>query len=228
MAGLPALYLPRETVSAGLSAEGLRLTEVIASAMNTERGAFYDLSASWPETQAGAIRIQLLTGSPAPWSISELQLLRGELPVNPEKSWDLDASPNIWETPRALDRNLLTPWSTREPAREGMYFQVNFGKPLAITGINLISLASQRSSDAEILGQDASGAWRKLGVFSATTPREAANLRPVAGRTLKRAGVQYVAVPASEQVGRSFKENTADWNMDLIVETEGIYLFRLR
>ncbi len=228
MVGLPALYLPRETVLAGLTAEGVRLTEVIVAAMNAERGAFYDLSANWPETQVAALRIELLAGRPAPWSIGELQLLRGELPIDPEKSWDLDASPNIWETPRALDRNILTPWSTREPAREGMYFQVNFGKPIAITGIHLVSLANQRSSNAGILGQDAGGAWRKLGIFSATTPHDAVNLRPTASRALKRAGVQYIAVPASEAAGLSFKENQTDWNMDLTAEAEGIYLFHLR
>ena len=228
MAGLPALYLPRDMVSAGLSGEGQRLTETIASAMNTERGAFYDLSASWPDTQVSALRIQIRTSRTSPWSIGELQFLRGESPVVPETSWDLDASPNVWETPRAIDRNILTSWSTREPARVGMYFQVTFGRSIALTGINLISLAGQRSSDAEILGQDASGAWRKLGIISATTPHHAINLRPIAGRTLKRAGIQYVAVPATDRLGRSFKENTADWNMDLIVETEGIYLFRVR
>jgi hypothetical protein len=228
MAGLPALYLPRETVSAGLSAEGLRLMEVIVAAMNMERGVFSDLSSSWPETQIAALRIRLPAGRTAQWSIGELQLLNGEAPVNPEKSWDLDAWPNIWETPRAFDRNVLTPWSTREPAREGMYFQVDFGKPIALTGINVVSLANQRASNAEIFGQDASGAWRKLGIFSAITPREAANLRPTASRTLKRAGVQYIAAPATEPASRSFQENKSDWNMDLAVEAEGLDLFHLR
>ena len=109
-----------------------------------------------------------------------------------------------------------------------MYFQVNFGSPVALTGITVISLASQRSSNAEILGRDANGNWGKLGIFSATTPREGVNLRPTAGRAIKRAGVQYIAVQAAEEVGRSFKENTTDWNMELAADAEGIYLFRLR
>lgn len=228
MAGLPSLYLPRETVSAGLSAEGLRHTEVILAAMNTARGASYDLTANWQETQVTALRINLHEDRSGPWAIGEVELLRGESMVAPDKSWDLDASPNIWETPRALDHNVLTLWSTREPARDGMYFQVNFGKLLALSGIHLISPASQRASNAEILGQDAAGNWRKLGIFSATTPREGVNLKPTASKTLKRGGIQYIAVPVSDQVGRSFQENTTDWNMELTAEAEGIYLFRLR
>lgn len=228
MVGLPSLYLRRERVSASMSAEGLRLNEVILAAMNTSRGMLYDLSASWPETQINALRITQLDNVPAPWSICELQLLRGDSAIAPEKAWDLEASPNIWEAPRALDRNVLTPWSTREPARNGMYYQVNFGKPVSITGINVISPASERSSNAEIQGQDASGNWRKLGIFFSITPRGGVNLRPTAGRVLKRAGVQYIAVQSAEEVARSFKENTTDWNMDLAAEAEGIYLFRLR
>ena len=228
MAGLPSFYLPRETVSGSLSAEGLRLVEVILAAMDTSRGTLYDLSASWPETQANAIRVRLLGDRPNPWSIDELQLLQGESPVSPEKSWDLEASPNTWETPRALDRNVLTMWSTREPAREGMYFQINFGKSIALTGITLISPVSERSSNAEILGQDTNGNWRKLGIFSSATSREGVNLRPTAGRTLKRAGIQYIAALAAEETGRSFKEYAPEWNMELTAEAEGIYLFRLR
>jgi len=228
LVGLPALYMQREALSGALSAEGLRLNEVILAAMNTSKGMLYDQTASWPEAQIRGIRIEQHDDRPAPWSISELHLTRGDAPIEPEKSWDLDASPNIWEAARAMDRNLLTPWSTREPARDGMYYQVTFGKPVSVTGLTVVSLASQRSSNAVIEGLDAQGNWKKLGIFSATTPREGVNLRPTAGKTLKKAGVQYIAVQSAEEVGRSFKENITDWGMELAAEPEGIYLFRLK
>ena len=58
--------------------------------------------------------------------------------------------------------------------------------------------------------------------------REGVNLRPTAGKAIKKANFQYVAVQSSDEVGRSFKENSADWNMELAAEVEGIYLFRIR
>ncbi len=228
MAGLPTLYTSREAVSASLSAEGYRLNEVIHAAMNTSKGVLYELTASWPQTQVRALRIVQHDAHPHPWSMNEIQLLNGETAIAPESSWELDASPNAWEAPRALDRNLLTPWSTREAAQDGMYFQINFGKLIPTTGLVVTSLASERSMNAEIQSQDGNGEWHKLTVFASATPREGVNLRPTAGKSIKKAGVQFIAVPFTDEIGRSFKENTSDWNMDLAAEVEGLYLFHLR
>jgi len=232
LVGLPTAYLSVEAVAPWQSAATERLGYALQIARLTERGVYSDIEACWPEAELTAIRFVQTARAERQWGIAEVQLRHGANTLRPPAGSRLLARPNAWDAPLAFDRNLISRWGTWEPVRPGMYLGVDFGRPVRLEGVRLTVLTHEQAGEIRFEGRTARGDWRPLAASTHIWQRPAMNLRLSATRLLKQEGFGYVAAHARSHgygpVGESMYERPADWGVELLQETDGVYLFAVR
>jgi hypothetical protein len=231
LVGLPAAYLRRPITGDWQSAEGGRLAESLATAAYHERGAFQELRASWKERPLRAVRLQWADGPAALWNIQEIELLRGAAKVRAQRGWLLDAEPNVWEAGFALDGFLVSRWSSREPAKPGMYLEVEFPAPTPLSGAAAIMTSPAEQAKIEFLGRGDDGKWRMLSARTDAVPQIALNLRRQATLFVRRRGIGFIVARSGHQgnlvIGRSMTANPVDWGVERVATFDDVGLFRV-
>ena len=230
LTGTPRAYTDRPFLEFWHSAEADRLMDALrAGGMNRE--PLFNLRAEWPEQDLRALRFRLPQGRPAEWCIHEVELYDGERRLPASRGWTLDAWPNPWETPAALDGNRATRWRTWEPMRRGMYFEVNFNRPTAVTGALLVSPTPIYHVPVEFHGLGRDGRWHLLSVESSGQQRVQEDLRRPAIRALRRAGFRYILAPDGPDdagpLGAAMAGHLFEWRLSEVASREGLRLFRI-
>lgn len=232
LVGLPTAYLSAEAVAPWQSAATDRLGYGLQIARLLERGVYSDVEARWPEAELIAIRFVQTARGEWQWGIAEVLLRSGSSSLPLPAGSRLLARPNVWEAPLAFDHNLISRWGTWEPARPGMYLGADFGRPLRLDGTRLTVLTHEQPGEIRFEGRAPRGEWQALGASVRIEPRPALNLRRSAMRLLRQEGFGYVAVHARPSgygpVGQSMYERPGDWGVELLGETDGVYLFAVR
>jgi hypothetical protein len=227
--GAHLALLNREMVGSYQTALGDNLFTGFEVASVLDRGMFYDQRATFPEQPIKAIRVRQTADTSQIWSIHDIELFRGEQRIRSSRSWTLDAWPNSWEAPLAFDQNLISRWRTWEPARPGMYLEVDFDGPQILTAVNVVGLGSENKSRAEIFGQRADGSWT---AFPAPrTVRPGINLGRFATKLVRRAGMRYILVPAGGDgagpLGMSMVNHVGDWGLEVAAHVDNVYLLKI-
>lgn len=232
LVGLPTAYLPAETVAPWQSAATDRLGYALQIARLVERGVYSDIEVRWPETELAAIRFVQTAPADRQWGIAEVALRNGTNSLRLPPGSTLIARPNVWDAPLAFDHNLISRWGTWEPARPGMYLGVDFGRTVRLDGVRLTVLTHEQAGAIRFEGRTARGDWRALASSDRFEYRPAMNLRRSAMRLLKQEGFGYLVVHSRPTgygpVGQSMYERPADWGVELLEETDGVYLFAVR
>ena len=211
------------------TALGDNLSTGFEVALLQDRGVLYDQRAWFPEQPLAAIRVRQTASTEQIWSIHEIELFRGEQKVGNSRRWTLDAWPNSWEAPLGLDQNLVSRWRTWEPARPGMFFELDFDRPETLSSINVVGRSAENEPRLEIYGQRPDGTWVRFP--APRTVRPAINLRRAAVKMVRRAGMRYVLAPAGTggggPIGLSMANQPGDWGVEIAAHLDNMYLFKI-
>lgn len=229
LAGAPSAYISRELIGTWQSALGDRLSEALAAAAYQERGEVRVLPVVWPEQSLDALRIRRLDGPPGRWMIQEVALKRGSETVRNSSRWSLRAWPNVWEAALAFDGNIVSGWDTWEPAKPGMYLEVDFGPPPVLTGAELICFRPADDTRLEFLGRGPDGAWRRLGLSALVRPYPEVSLRKAAVRLIRRERIRYILARGGKEghgvTATELGKAPGDWGVRLVARWENVSLY---
>ncbi len=231
LVGTPRAYITRDTLEFWHSAEADRLMDTLKVAGVYNRDPFFNLRAEWTPEPLRAVRFRLLRGYPAEWCVHEVELYSPGGRLGPRRQWVLDAWPNRWETPAGLDDNRATRWRTWEPMRRGMYFQIDFGRPLVLNRAVLLSHTPLYRVPVEFDGLGIDGHWRRLGEDTVGELRAGEDMRRPAIRALKRAGFRYLLVPTGADgagpLGTAMVNHLTEWGLRDAGTRAGLHLLRV-
>ncbi len=227
--GAHRAFIDRTVITSYQSALGDTLAASLHAASNIEYGALYDLRAEFPEQSITTVRVRNSAGAGQPWSISDIEIFRGGARISASRRWALDAWPNVWDAPLALDHNLTSRWSTWENARAGMYFEVEFDQPQTLTAINVIGPGEDRRLSTQIYIQRPDETWIQL--TSAPTARPSINLRKAATHYIRRSGIRYILAIVTNEgagtLGRMLVDQAGDWGLERIAHVDNVFLLRI-
>jgi 4-amino-4-deoxy-L-arabinose transferase-like glycosyltransferase len=229
--GAAPAYADRELSLFYQSAKTEAYTDSLRSGLYQHLQPLHDLSASWPDAQFTALRFRQEASGAPNWSIVDVRFYHGDYGLRPSARWTLDAWPNAWEAPLALDNNLTTYWAAREAAKPGMFLEVRFDRPQWLTGAAVAGFRIEQKVRVVFYGQGVDGAWRLLSGQPTTKVRQDADLRHQATRALKRGGFTHILAPAGPSgnglLGRDLLEKSTAWGVELAARVGSICLFRI-
>jgi hypothetical protein len=229
--GVAAAYTDREMCLFYQSAQTEACTIALRAGRYQHLQPLHDLRANWPEAPFTALRFRQEADGAPNWSIAELGFYRGSYQLQPSARWSLDAWPNLWEAPSALDGNLTTNWSTWESAKPGMFLEVQFDRPQWLTGAAVTSLRIEQNVRVAFYGKDVDGRWRLLSDRPTPEIRHDADLRKQATRAIKRSGFTHIVAPVGADgngsIGRDLFEAERRWGVEEVARVGNICVFRI-
>ncbi len=226
-------YCARDVSVAWQSAEGDCLTETLRVAGKYHVDPLFNWTATWPVTSLRAVRFRLPSGFAAEWDAAEVQLYSGGDRVYNSPLWSLTAWPNLWEAPLAFDNRRSTIWRTWQPARTGMFLELDLDHPQNLSAAVLMSHAAAYDVPLEVYGQRGTdGKWVLLDRHPAVSDRPADDLRLEANAVLRRAGYQYLLVPLGKEgngpLGKQLVNEAPLWGLEIKGDAGPNILFKLR
>jgi hypothetical protein len=153
------------------------------------------------------------------WAINELRVFANGEQIPQSADWHVYAQPNPWDARLAFDKNPTTAWKTWEPAKAGMYFELNFGKPVEIDTVTFDSPNAQAPMCFELDGQQAQQTAAPL----------RPDLRRLATAALRREGIGYVLIDPTLFGAEDFRTNPEAWGMRFLDQaSNGVRLYQLQ
>jgi hypothetical protein len=154
---------------------------------------------AFPNVPPGRTRIVQNGGCHGTWSISEIH---GHQPSAPVDAW-----PDPWYAPRAVDQQPVTRWKAWRPVAPGMWFELQAaGGGLILDG---------PPDDANVcvhLERHENGAWHEMPQKPQISALPAPpGLRAQATAALRRLGVTHVLIHRDEPQAQDFETNAAAW-----------------
>ncbi len=199
LSSLADAYVDREIVQHWQSAQGVRLREMILEASYTATYPLFDWTASWPAQPIRALRIRTTAPNAYEWEIHEATFFQQGDRLRTDGAWQASAWPYLYEAAFALDGIQPTRWRSWEPARPGMYFEVDFGAPQTLDAMSLSM--HWEMPGLEVYAKSPDGKWRKLGAHWTHEARRKENERRAAMRQVKKAGIDYIVTPVGGTLG---------------------------
>ncbi len=209
---LAMAYSTRDVTMHWHTAQADALTDALTEAV--EKRPMARLRFDWAKASLRGVRFS----GPKEWRLFETNLYSDGDRVFNSPMWLLNAEPNLWGAPLAMDDNRATSWN-------GMFLQIEFDHPQKLTRADLLCRADVQI-EAEELGTD--GRWRRSlnGPSFSSVPR--LDLRRDATRALKAAGFTFVVAGTAEKIGKDMLENGADWDLTDAGAVGHVHLFRIR
>jgi hypothetical protein len=227
--GTPARsYLARKVTVRFESAQGEVLGDILWSPLFGNQPALA-LDFHFSPRELRKIRlVQTAAAAESMWSVSELRVYSSgrELARSPE--WRLNARPNPWDVQLAFDNSPVTRWRSWEPARPGMFLEIDFGGVRQLDMLRLEREDSQNAMKYRVDGMDARGEWTTLS--SESTPLSlpiTVNLRREATREISRRGFHYLLVDENDPGAGDYRRYAAAWGLSPVGESHGSRLYRI-
>ncbi len=209
----PWAYFHAVPVSPWQSDTGERITAALQFAAMPDGSPLDDFRTEWAAARYTGVRFRNRIDAAVPWSIHEVHVLLKGDPVRPRRGWSLEAEPNVWESVFVLDRNPVTRWTTWVAARAGMYLELDFAKPQAMSGV-IVTSPPWHGLVIDLRRED--GTWQTVAAGT-WHPRPPLNVRRSAIRLLKSAGIRYVLAPFGHRSYRTLGEfliqHKQDWGL---------------
>ena len=131
----------------------------------------------------------------------------------------LRATESLGCPPLAFDKNSTTAWKTWEPTKPGMYFELDFGRPVEIDTVAFDSPNAQAPMRFECNGVYARQNEAPL----------RPDLRRLATAALRREGIGYVVIDRTLFGAEDFKSNPEAWGMRFLDQaSNGVRLYQLQ
>ena len=214
--GLPSAYSRYVALNNWQHPLGETLTDGLRIA-GMQNAAIIDLDSEWSETPLSALRFRLGATGDQAWKILETELRGGGQSVRISHDCLLSADSNPWGVVRLFDLDLTTAWTSFEAARPGMYIEVRFPKPVAISAARLTCVYTGLEPKVEVEGESADGVWRTLANKSQMGRRGVQELRLNATRRIKRAGIRWIMAPSDQSglgaLGRLMTADPDAWGL---------------
>jgi hypothetical protein len=227
--GTPARsYLTRKVTVRFESAPGEVLGDILWSPLFGNQPALA-LAFYFPPTELRKVRlVQTAKAADSMWSVSELRVYSSgrELARSPE--WRLNAQPNPWDVQLAFDNSPVTRWRSWEPARPGMFLEIDFGGARQLDMLRLEREDGRNAMKYRVDGMDARGEWTTLS--SESTPLSlpiTVNLRREATREISRRGFHYLLVDENDPGAGDYRRYAKAWGLTLAGESHGSCLYRI-
>jgi hypothetical protein len=182
----------------------------------------------FPEVSASKLRLVQTNTTPEIWSVSEFRVFSGPDEVRREAPWRLRAQPNPWDIQLAFDNCFVTRWKTWEESWPGMFVEVDFGKPLKVTGAVAEIPGDNPATAGRLEAEVEPGRWQAMG----GPPEETAapvrmNIRRTAMQDLQHFGITHLAVLDSEFIAKEMFRNQTAWGVTEIGYAGGCRLYRI-
>jgi len=227
--GTPARsYLARKVMVRFESAQGEVLGDILWSPLFGNQPALA-LDFHFSPAELRKVRlVQTATAHKAMWSVSELRVYSSRQELTRSPAWRLTAQPNPWDVQLAFDNSPATRWRSWEPARPGMYLEIDFGDPRLVDTLRVEQAEVENEMKYRVDATDERGEWTTLS--SETTTRSlpiAVNLRREATREVARRGFHYLLVDENDPGAGDYRRNAADWGLTAVGESQGSRLYRI-
>jgi hypothetical protein len=229
LAGAPAAITPRTLRNAWQTAAGENMVRALQLGATPDRGLMVEWRSRFPEVALDAIRIDIRTGQVLPAGIHEVRLMRKDgAALKPDALWTIEAEPNIWEAPMALDRMLVTAWWTWEPVRAGMYYQVELPARESLAEIRIIGHRSAASLGLTLSAR--AGSWTELPIGK-PVPRAGLNLRSEAIGYLRKQGITHILAQSGTDgygiLSQNLISQPQEWNVKIVASYKGAVLLKI-
>ena len=228
--GIERALVDRDMVGDWQSSTGQRLKAGLGIAQQLDQGVFYDLRARFPEQRILSIRIRQAAKMEALWSVQEVEVVDGDAHVPNDRHWTLAAWPNEWDAKYAFDGNLISRWCTWQNAGPGMFLEVGFDKPPALTSVEVLGLSAESGSQPEIFAERTDHRW--VALPATRSPHPGMNLRRSATHLLRRTKVGYILAPmgtaGNGPLGTQLVNNPSDWGLQAIDHFESVFLLKIQ
>jgi hypothetical protein len=231
LADTPAAITRRRLVNAWQTAQGERLAGAMEFATRADT-TLGEVRVRFAERPLDGVRLRFGAGwaGKAAVGIHEVRLYRGDgslVEVGMRRGlWTLVAWPNVWEAGLAMDGNAGSLWQTWEPAKEGMFWELDTAVQEAVGEVRVV--LSERGPPVEVWAHYES--WRHLGDVPVSR-KEGLNYRPAVGRYLRREGITHVmAAETADTMGRiatDLLRVPGDWGLERIGLLDNAALYRV-
>ncbi len=223
-------YLPREMLIGYQGAANEVMQDIlwtpVVQGFQPARAMKFD----FPARRFRKLRVVLKGSEPmGQWSLSELRIFNGPVELPRDPSWRLEAHPNPWEVQLAFDNSPVTRWRSWEPARPGMYVEVDFGRLQTVTSAVVESSDDMINAKIALEGMGADGQWSTVSdhpVVSNHTIRT--SLRMAATAELKARGIRYVLIKSGDPYAIDYIRYPAAWGMSLAGQEADAHLYRIQ
>ena len=227
---IPEAWTTREILTAYTGAQNEVLSDTLSAPLSLEAAPLTAQVLRFEPRQLRRLRaIRTAPANREMWSVNEFQIFARGAPLPPERNWRLSANPNPWDAPLAFDNSAVTRWQSWDRARPGMFLEVDFGRPVMIDEVRLVTAPDAAPTQVELRGMDPSGEWYILPVRRSTSSLQIRNnLRQASVRAVAASGIHYLLVTPGAFGANEFNDNSAAWGIELLGESEGGRLYALK
>jgi hypothetical protein len=223
-------YLPRELLTGYEGAANEVMQDILWTPLIPGYQPQRILTFTFPSREFRKLRVVEQGREPQDqWSMAELRVFDGprELPRDP--AWRLTAHPNPWDVQLAFDNSPVTRWRSWQPAEPGMYVQVDFGHPQAVSSVVVESSWDLVNTRIALQGMTPDAKWTTVLDHPEVTVRPIhASLRMAAIAELKARGIGYVLIRPGDPGADDFARYPRAWGLTLAGELYGVRLYRIR
>jgi hypothetical protein len=201
------------------SAEGERIEDILATAIETDRQPLWNLRFTFARRRLQEITVEQRNETQNDiWSIGEVEFFLGQMELHPPIQ-QVTAAPFPWDAELAVDGNPLTRWKSWEAIRPGMRWRARFVAPVMLDRVELHCAHDQWAIDVRLGGINAK--LEKL------EDPHYGDLRALASRTVKARGIDYLLAGGNSRLTASFAGDPAGWKLTRLAESDGATLYRI-
>ena len=208
------------------------MAEALELAGRQETDTLYEVRTHWAQEFVRAVRVRLDEAPGDRWSVNEIELLRDGVRVAARPEWVLEAWPNAWDAPLALDGIDVSRWNTWEKSRAGMFVEVRFDRPAPLDEAAVVFSRPDGPFKASVYRQTMDGRWHRAGGTESAQPRNGFDRKLDAARFARRSGLEYLLVGTESEgfakMGRLMAANPAGWGLEKVECVGRVCLFRWR
>jgi hypothetical protein len=215
-------YHTREIVVPYQSAFGGRLYDALFRA--TASGMRPELRRTFSFSEREVRRLRLaVTNRGAPWAVAELRVFDKGRELARDPRWRLRASPAPWDVQRAFDNSPVTVWSSDEPARPGMFIEIDFGRPERIDKVVADMPANNWEATMRVEGDGAALSDKPAGEEIPLPPR----MRRAAIEELEANGIHWMVFKDGDLLADDLLMRHLQWGITQVASRNGYRLWHL-
>lgn len=222
-------YTKRDVLVKRQAATNELLGDILYAPFSEEWGQSHVLECHFQERNLRGIRLRQTAAAPEGqgWSITDIRIVHGGVPLRRDSAWRITAHPNPWDVEMAFDGKRVTRWQTWETASPDMYIEANFDESHLVDSVE-VQCSIEPYIRLELDGLDPSGRWTPLGNAAlARDEPDNADLRKAATAELKERGIRYLLIGRNDLHSDDFAQHPAAWGLSQLGERVGVRLYRI-
>lgn len=216
-------YQRREILVPYESTFGAMLYDTLLRAVVDDRKAEARNTFRFAPVEVRRMRIGLMAPTVLAWTIGEIRVYDGDRELPREPGWRMRASANPWYVQKAFDNSLVTMWNSDVKGRQGMFIDIDFGRPVRVDRVavyeprSLTDAMMSITGDGKLLSKD----WDQEIV--PLPPR----MRRAAMEELKANGVNWLIFRDGEFRADDLLTRYRQWGITQVAERNGFRLWRV-